>query len=275
MAWTVPAGLTSGARKLLSGVYSITSPSGKQYVGSAKSMRHRWSAHCSALRRGDHHSPQLQRAFNKYGEDSLRFEVLLVCAPEHLTMYEQAAIDAMGPAYNVLRHARSPLGVKRSEQTKEKIAASKRGKSRPAHVIEALRKANFGKVLSAEHRAKISAFHRGRKKAPEHVAKVAAANRGRKMQPEHVEQMRAALTGRKLAPEHAQKARTSSIGLKRSPETLERMSAAAKVFCEANRELVTARVRAIHVGRKRSPETRAKISAARRATAARKKAANG
>jgi hypothetical protein len=43
-----------------------------------------------------------------------------------------------------------------------KIAAAKRGKSRPPHVIEAMRKANIGRKLSAAHRAKLVEVHRRR-----------------------------------------------------------------------------------------------------------------
>lgn len=47
-----------------------------------------------------------------------------------------------------------------------KIAAAKRGKPRPANVIEALRKANLGRKLTAEHRAKMSADHKRRGTRP-------------------------------------------------------------------------------------------------------------
>jgi hypothetical protein len=41
-----------------------------------------------------------------------------------------------------------------------KIAAARRGKPQPPHVIEAARRANTGRPLSAAHRAKIGASHR-------------------------------------------------------------------------------------------------------------------
>ena len=45
----------------------------------------------------------------------------------------------------------------------EKIAAARRGKPRPPHVIEAMRKARIGKSLSEETRAKMRESHRWRK----------------------------------------------------------------------------------------------------------------
>jgi hypothetical protein len=49
-----------------------------------------------------------------------------------------------------------------SPERAAKVAETKRGKPRPAHVIEALRKANVGRRPSAEHRAKTSEAHRVR-----------------------------------------------------------------------------------------------------------------
>jgi len=47
-----------------------------------------------------------------------------------------------------------------------KIAAAKRGKPRPAHVIAAIRKANIGRKLSLEHRRKMSAAQKRRGTRP-------------------------------------------------------------------------------------------------------------
>ena len=60
------------------GIYAITSPSGKQYIGSARSFRERWQKHLKDLRNGKHHSPGLQHAFNKYGESALRFDKIAI-----------------------------------------------------------------------------------------------------------------------------------------------------------------------------------------------------
>jgi len=50
----------------------------------------------------------------------------------------------------------------RDARRREKIAAAKRGKPRPAHVIEAMRQANLGKQHSAETRRKMSEAHKQR-----------------------------------------------------------------------------------------------------------------
>ena len=72
-------------------------------------------------------------------------------------------------------YGRSPMGKRRMKAMhakgsdpirREKIAAARRGKPRPKHVIEALRKANVGKHPSKSTRQKMSAAHKRRGTRP-------------------------------------------------------------------------------------------------------------
>lgn len=60
------------------GVYTITSPSGKKYVGmtAAQSFKDRWKQHKKLLRGNHHICAGLQNAFNKYGFEGLSFEIV-------------------------------------------------------------------------------------------------------------------------------------------------------------------------------------------------------
>lgn len=59
------------------GVYRIVSPSGKSYVGMTMiSFTARWKQHLKELRNGRHKCAGLKRAYAKYGEEALKFEVL-------------------------------------------------------------------------------------------------------------------------------------------------------------------------------------------------------
>lgn len=49
---------------------------GKVYVGQTSNPKNRKLQHFGRLRRGEHHSPLLQRAYNKYGERAFYFEVV-------------------------------------------------------------------------------------------------------------------------------------------------------------------------------------------------------
>lgn len=91
------------------GVYKITSPSGKFYIGSSVNIRSRWSGHKADLRNGKHHCSALQRAANKYGIDALIFEVVMLSSPECVRSEEQALIISMKPSYNSTDNVREPL----------------------------------------------------------------------------------------------------------------------------------------------------------------------
>jgi len=142
------------------GIYSITSPSGKQYVGSAVNFDKRWRNHRQALLAGTHHNKPLSEAFNKYGMGGLVFAKLIICEVKDLLMYEQIAIDTLNPKLNVLRIAGSALGMKLSMEAREKIRYAATNIS--AETSERRSAAQRGKVLPASTRGKISAAKKGR-----------------------------------------------------------------------------------------------------------------
>ena len=61
------------------GIYSITSVSGKRYIGSTrKSFLSRIKTHTAKLRCNWHQNEHLQNAWNKYGSDAFTLEILEV-----------------------------------------------------------------------------------------------------------------------------------------------------------------------------------------------------
>lgn len=110
----------------ISGVYAFTSPSGGQYIGSAVNLAKRRNQHLSALRRGAHYNALLQKAFNKYGESNIKFDVLVHCERQEVVAMEQHFIDTLKPRYNIALVAGSQLGIKRTpEQNARRSAISK------------------------------------------------------------------------------------------------------------------------------------------------------
>ena len=60
-----------------SGIYSITCvPSGRRYIGQSVNIPRRWRNHKSQLRAGKASNLILQRAWDKYGEESFKFKVV-------------------------------------------------------------------------------------------------------------------------------------------------------------------------------------------------------
>lgn len=151
----------------IAGVYSITSPSGKRYIGSSRNIYARWDRHQQDLRYGTHHSPQLLRAYEKYGKDALQFHILLVCADNMTLEYEQLLLDGLKPEYNTSVTAN---GVKHTAETKSKISAAvtlawadpaKRAKQ-AARYKGIAPKVNSAVFKTEEHRAKLRDVHRAR-----------------------------------------------------------------------------------------------------------------
>ena len=113
---------------MTSGIYEIVNlVTGKRYIGSAVNIDKRWSTHKSDLRSNKHHCKYLQHSFNKYGENSFKFNILYECTPikDILLFYEQLWIDFEGydNLYNESLLAGSVMsGRKHSEETKRKIS---------------------------------------------------------------------------------------------------------------------------------------------------------
>lgn len=162
-----------------SGIYKITNIANNHiYIGSAKNLTFRWYFHCWQLKRQQHHSIYLQRAWNKYGQDAFIFTVLEYCSVETLLLREQVFLDDINPEYNICKIAGSCLGRVVSEKSKEKQRLAMTGrKQTPEHIknasitrigrkhtpehIEKVRQGNIGKVRSEESKLKISVAKTG------------------------------------------------------------------------------------------------------------------
>ena len=109
------------------GIYKIVnSINNKIYVGSAKNIKKRWSAHKSDLNKNKHHNKHLQNAWNKYGINVFIFEIIEVLTDVSLLITkEQYYIDILNPIYNHCPIAGNCLGRIHSEETKQKMKLKK------------------------------------------------------------------------------------------------------------------------------------------------------
>lgn len=76
-------------------IYSIINKvNGKRYIGKTINLDHRIYCHFNDLRKNEHHSHKLQRAFNKYGEENFIVEVKEYNVPLETDLY-QLEIDTI------------------------------------------------------------------------------------------------------------------------------------------------------------------------------------
>ncbi len=137
-----------------SGIYRIVNiVNNKCYVGSSTDVKYRLSRHKHELRNNIHINRYLQSAWNKYGESSFKFEILFYCEEGVLLKKEQKMIDyyqsADGKGYNLCPIAGNCLGIKHSEETREKMRGNTNGKG------------GKGKKHSKETRKKMSDARKG------------------------------------------------------------------------------------------------------------------
>ena len=194
-----------------SGVYEIlNTTNGHRYIGSAVSLRKRKHDHWRELRRDTHCNEHLQRAWNKYGEDAFKFDVLEYWEPEFLVSFEQWWMNMLQPEYNIRPVAGSSLGVKRTAETRAKMSAAMMGKlmgykhteTTRARISAALmgNQRALGRKHTKEMKAKISAAMKGIKKTGEHKANISVARVGMKFTNKHRAKISAAKKGKPWPP---------------------------------------------------------------------------
>ena len=115
------------------GIYRISLPDGRCYIGQSVNVEKRWNAHRSDLRRGVNHSPYFVRAWDKYGEAAFSFEIVEPYGDsnqpikEWLSVREQHWMDSLNACFNGRPAAESMLGFRHSSETRQRIAEAARG----------------------------------------------------------------------------------------------------------------------------------------------------
>lgn len=70
-------------------IYKISCPNNRIYIGSAFNFKKRKQRHLSGLKCHTHHNDFLQKIYDKYGKDSLVFEIIEECTKENIQEREE------------------------------------------------------------------------------------------------------------------------------------------------------------------------------------------
>ena len=174
------------------GIYKITNPSGRIYIGQSTNIGLRFNhyklMHCE-------NQKILYKSLNKYGYDRHIFEVIELCDIKNLNdreRYWQDFYNVLNGGLNCkLTQSTDKMG-KHSEETKLKMSKSHYGKLKSDSHKENLRKAktgcknpNFGIKKSAETIDKIRNSNLGQKRSLETCMNISKSKKGNKLSEEH------------------------------------------------------------------------------------------
>jgi group I intron endonuclease len=172
------------------GIYKITSPSNKIYIGQSWDIEFRWNYYstlnCKSQRK-------IYNSLVKYGVDQHKFEVLLDfeenitqdyldhCEQFFMDYYRDEGFELMnlreGGGYGKMsveskeKMSKSQRGKKLSEETKKRMSLSHKGKIKSKEHKQNLSISLFGRKLSEEHKKKLSLSHNGVKRGPQPIVK--------------------------------------------------------------------------------------------------------
>ena len=138
------------------GVYKIVNVvNGKFYIGSLVDIENRWKSHIHELNLNQHNNSHLQNAWNKYGAENFRLEVVEITdintVRERETFYlKNTNCTNADIGYNILDNANIGLGVKSSDEVRKKLSNSCRGE----------KNGHYGKCHSNETKERISKIKR-------------------------------------------------------------------------------------------------------------------
>ena len=172
------------------GIYKITSPTKKVYIGQSVDIRKRYSVYktlrCKA-------QPIIYKSILKYGFDKHKFEILCECDISELNdkeRYYQDIFSSVGKnGLNCSLTKSSDRSGGHSEETKLKISLSHKGKILTIEHKNKLSKIKIGKVLSEEHKNKISESNKGKVISEETKNKMSESSKGKKMSKEACKKM--------------------------------------------------------------------------------------
>lgn len=133
------------------GIYKITSPTGRIYIGQSTNIHKRFKHYKSLDCKRQH---KIYNSLKKYGTDNHVFEIVEICKIEELNEKERFYQDHFGVIKNGLNCVLTDTNIKRKEysiDTKIKASNSKKGSLNPMYGKKGELNPCYGKKLSSSH----------------------------------------------------------------------------------------------------------------------------
>lgn len=167
------------------GIYKITSPSKKVYIGQSIDIKKRWSSYSGLHCKSQH---RLYNSFLKYGVDKHNFEIVQICNKEQLNELEKYYVDLF-QTFNSkhglnLRDGGGSNGAI-SNDTRIRMSKSATGRIVSEHTKNKLSIINTGKKASIDTKIKMSNTRIGMKRSEETKQKMSNSKRGKIFSLEH------------------------------------------------------------------------------------------
>ena len=140
------------------GIYKITNPKGRIYIGASKDINKRLNIHykysCNVKSQ-----KKLYRSFIKYGIDKHNFEIVELCSLEELfekEIYWINFYNSFNKGLNLTLGGENPpiQSKPKSEEHKKKISSALKGKKHTDETKEKLRKARKKQIFTDEQNKK-------------------------------------------------------------------------------------------------------------------------
>jgi group I intron endonuclease len=170
------------------GIYKITSPAGRIYIGQSTDIDYRFSSYKRLKCK-----PQLRiyNSFMKHGVDNHVFEIVEECSPESLNereRYWQDFYNVLGKeGLNCLLVSTDSLQRVLSDEMKSRISASLTGFKHSEESRVKISKGLTGRPVSDETRRKLSESNKNKHRSPETARKISEALKGRKIPKEVID----------------------------------------------------------------------------------------
>jgi group I intron endonuclease len=162
------------------GIYKITSPSGRIYIGQSMDIERRWSTYhnndCKT-------QIKLNHSFKKYGVEAHTFEIIEECEIEQLNTrerYWQDFYKCMEKGLNCLLTKTDEKPKVLSVETRQKISLSRIGQKASKETLLKMSSTRLGKKHSEETKSKISSACMGKKPSKESCLKMSISSTGKK-----------------------------------------------------------------------------------------------